>query len=254
MMHILCLILLSLSLAMCGCSQNAELIKYSEIKHNSDLSLVDDIEGWDIDAENISQITIRCYHNGAIDYVIDDQEDIRLLIGAFNEVQNQDIYWDLTNDDGLYGGPIASIIISFCDDQEIIIPYNPLGIITHNGTNYYTTYQLRYYDVVRELDVKYKMGILDLENDFLYEYRSDGLGVVCHNEVILSSERTINEARAATGNKKLFGNNVTFNDFLEIYSDEIELNDIVETETMRIKVIEIKEDNRITAVAVEFKE
>ena len=92
MMHILCLILLSLSLAMCGCSQNAELIKYSEIKHNSDLSLVDDIEGWDIDAENISQITIRCYHNGAIDYVIDDQEDIRLLIGAFNEVQNQDIY------------------------------------------------------------------------------------------------------------------------------------------------------------------
>lgn len=243
-------------IVMQGCNfarKDTELIKGSEIVITLEMQKLEDIPEWDIAMDHIDQVAIRRNIKDAISYQLTKRE-IEDLISAFNATKNSEIYWDLSNSENLYGYTYAFIDIKMKDGEELCLPYTPFGIISYKGMHYYTNYQLLYYDAVREIDAKYHIGILDLENEFLYEYSNNGFATACYANLICSPNKTINEARRAIGMSEVDNGKKELIEILDLYKNELMLNDVIETEDMRIKVIEIKDDHRVTAVAVEFKE
>ena len=119
------------------------------------------------------------------------------------------------------------------------------------GVHYYTNYQLEYYDVIRELQIKYNFKFEDQESA-ISKRTNNGIAWYCKNDIIFNLTCQVNDALRTVGREETYGGAITFEDLLKPHLDSLKLNDVVEIENMIIKVIEIKDNKRITALAVHF--
>lgn len=250
--YIVCLLLLS----SCNNQIEPKLIK-SSLNDNeiNSQSKVDDIDDWDIEIEKIYDMYFYFYNPEKgekwQDYQIEDQDKVR-IIDSFNAIKRDDIYWDISNDEDLYGAFFPYIKIIFKDGTQKMISINPFLWIDVNEYHYYTNFQLEFYDVLRELQPKYGYPYVNYESEIPnYEIDGNGLFSVCKNNFIVNPDKDISTTLNNFDYKSNYENQ-TFSDLIEPFIGEIELNDVVETKDLKIKVIEIK-DGKITAVAVSLK-
>ena len=208
-----------------------------------------DIDHWDIPINTIESVTI--YHQIHKTQVNLEKEDAIQLIEKFNEIEANDIHWDILDD--LQGcSDYQAYITIKTNKEDIVIGYSEFGTIYYNNTDYFTYFNLDYYDTMRNLETKYNFEILDWENDFLYDYGNQGLGVANPGEVVCDPKLKIVDALNAIGYKDVFSDsNMTMLDILE-KQEKIQLNDVVEYDNIRVKIIEMKENNRITAVVLQY--
>ena len=121
-----------------------------------------------------------------------------------------------------------------------------------NEYHYYTNFQIEFYDVLRELQLKYEYPYVNYESEILnYEIDGNGLFSVCKNNFIVNANKEIQSTLEIFDYKYNYENQ-TFSDIIDPFISEVELNDVVETKDLKIKVIEIKE-GKVTAVAVTIK-
>ena len=109
----------------------------------------DDIDGWNINLEEVKKVYINEHREGTYPFKLDRSEWTRLL-SAFNSIEKQDIYWEYTSD-GLTGGFGGSVEVNLKNGEIIQIGYDPTCALSYQGLFYFTSYHLRYYDVIREL-------------------------------------------------------------------------------------------------------
>ena len=251
-------VLLSCFLLLNGCSSKIEssLIKSTENDDKiSEMTVIDDIEGWDIPIDQVKNVYFRCYLNDSekiSDNLISD-DDSRLLIESYNAIQNSDLYLELAEDWDLDGVGLGSIKIEMNDGSIIWLEYTPFGIVHNNGMYYPTSLQIEHYDVIRNIALKYGFKNIDWE-EYTSEMGNDykGIGSIYGKSFNVLSSSNVNEVLEFINLDKIDNYNLTFNDLIKPYEDEIELNDVIETDAMYIKVIEIKE-GKVTAVAVTLK-
>lgn len=235
-----------------GCSSmflKSHLIK-SEGNYDglTEMAAVDDIDGWDISINEVASVSI-VESNSRVSRL--DFDEGVLLLNAFNAIRNSEI---LEVTDYFYGGVAGRVVIKTVSGEEITIGYEPICVIGYKDRFYHTSYQVKYYDIIRNLSLKYKFRYVDWEEFFLSHGINNGYAAAEKNHLIIDPAKEINEVRTDMGKSKILAGNSSFEKILNKYSDKIMLNDVVETEDMRIKVIEIKDGHRVTAVAVEFKE
>lgn len=218
------------------------LIKWKENNEITEQMMKeDDIEGWDIPIDQIKTVCIDEFRLNIHPYYFSKKDGIR-LVKAFNAIQKKDIYGEES-----YGGYFSRVVVTLKSGEEIRIGYSPTCQLAYKGVYYYTSFQLEYYDVIRDLyKGKGSFPYVDWKTDYFDSLGGVGTGWI--NHIIVDPNKTINEARDLLyGMSKKEGQDYTFTDLLEKYHCELELNDVVETEDMRIKVIEIKDDYRVTA-------
>ena len=258
------ILFLSLISILVGCTFNVEskLVKSNEDDYLiKDMAKVDDIEGWDINVEDIEFAT--CYIPLKGETKFDNQplskEDIIKVVEAFNAIQKSDINWNsqYIEMDALFEyGPGFEFTLTMKNGDIKHLSMHPLYYLAHNGIYTIPHYQIEYYDAVREICDKNGFAYLDYEYHInAMQWDDNGVLVACEGNIIVNPEKEVNMVFDSV--KPLLNeiegyNKITFNDILKPYMNEIELNDIVETDEMYIKVIEIKE-GKITAVAVTLK-
>ena len=207
-------------------------------------------DDWDIPVSEIALVYIsEGKVNGGL-YFITEEEGIK-LVNAFNAVRKEDIYWDLVNDEGLYGPAYGNVVVMLNNGERIRIGINPFGWIDYQGFHYYTNFQIEYYDVIRELQVKYGFQYEDIEKGILMQ-TDYGVMWYCKENIIVSLSCKLNDALRTMGFEYRVDNEITFGDLLSPY-ENLKLNDVVELEEWTIKVIEVKDENRITGLAVRFR-
>ena len=250
----ICLMVLLLS----GClnqSIESTLIKGNENDSTLEiLATVDDIENWDIDINDVESVELYVFFEDKKEWeflTLTDTEVTR-FIHAFNTIQKNDIYWDISSPTPLYNLTASSVSIDVNkkNGEKILLTYDPLNIIGYNENVYFTRYYLELGDVIRELQTKYGFRYVDLEYNI--NIPDNKVLTAWYEDALISPALTVNDLRETLNKDRLNGLDMTFNDIIESYKSEIELNDMIETEDMRIKIIEIK-NNKVTAITVSFK-
>ena len=238
-------------LVLSGCSSvKSKLIKSSEDNAEiKNMAAIDDISGWDISIDEVDYVYLDEHKKDQEPFFFTLEDGIR-LVEAFNAIQNKNIYPELTKDEK-WGGYPYPIIVQLKSGEKIKLGYEPFCILQYNHLFYYTDYQIEYYDVIRELAQKYGFKYIDWEE---YLSSSEGYGAALDSHLILSPDKEVSDVYTTFGFNKKIQKGITFTDILNKYSGQLELNDVVETDDMLIKVIEIKENQRVTAIAVQFKD
>ena len=209
------------------------------------------IDNWDINLNLIESVTI--FHQYDKIEVMLEKEDAIQLIGKFNAIETDDIHWDILEEVQDCTDYQAYITVK-TNIEDIVIGYSEFGTIYYNEIDYFTYFDLEYYDEMRNLEVKYNFDILDWENDFLYNMGNYGLGVANPSEVVCDPKLKVVDALSAMGYKDVFEDqNITILDILN-EQNQVKLNDVIEYENISIKIIETKDNDRITAVVVKYIE
>ena len=231
------------------------LVKSDEEDKVSDMTTTDDIENWDIPVEDVETVTCWIYmkddENQRHEYHSISEEDGIRIVEAFNAIQKSDIYWDLTYEGDLFGGPTWHFKVEMKNGESINLPMNPFYYLNYKGIYYFPSFQIYYYDVIREICEKYDFSYLDYENHAI-DNSAEGLIWIINSDMIVLADNNINDTLKSISLNEIDGYNLTFNDLLKTYKNDLELNDVVETDELYIKVIEIKE-GKITTVAVKLK-
>lgn len=210
----------------------------------------DNFAHWTIPVSDVSFVFINEHSKNNGLFFLTKEESID-LVTAFNSIKKNDIHWDLSNDEGLFGPFYCNAVVVLNNGRQISLGINPWGIIDYMGVHYYTNYQLGYYDVIRELQIKYNFKFEDWEKA-IPKQTNYGIAWYCKNDIILNLTCLVNDALRTVGREETYGEAITFEDLLKPHLDSLKLNDVVEIENMIIKVIEIKDNKRITALAVHF--
>lgn len=229
------------------------------------LASSDDIEGWDIDVNNVKQVEIHAGSNGngPVDVVLTEEEGLR-IIHAFNAIQNKDINWDESLENAYEFGPIGiGITVVMNDGEKIVIGPSQDYRLGYKGELYATRYQLDIYDEVRQLQTKYgfqwtnnSLGhqMKDFESNILFGTENDC--VVNPNIMMIQTSpyrgHLMYKNYLHVITTLPFYGFKTFNEYLKPYEGELVLNDTIETNNFIIKVIEII-DGEVTAISVSNK-
>lgn len=210
---------------------------------------IKDIENWDINLYEIEKVIVKNIYSGGKEVQISKEDSIR-LIESFNEIEVNDIYEQYS--EPLFGGGLNAQIKVQTNDEIITISSSPFGYLAYQDKYYQLLFDTEYFDVLREIDIKYDLSFIDWENDLLN--LNDGYGAELPNYVICNPNKKINEVlKAMKTESRIDNDEITILDVLNSNNGDLVLNSIVEYKNIRIKIIEIKEDNRITAVIFHHK-
>ena len=228
-----------------GCSSTkSELIKYDGI-NNSNSEEQNNVADWDISLNQIESVSIVDLYGNE---TLLGFEDGYRIIKAFNAVQCHDILKEY--EELQYGIYNSGLRVKLMNEDLVEISYEPLGFVRYKGVDYSLRYQIEFFEIMREIDLEYKLGIHDFEKWFTHSFES-GYAVAQKNNIILIPEKTINEAMEVINQDYRTKSQITFTDILEEYEGQLGLNDIVKTENLSIQVLEVNEEGNVIAISVE---
>lgn len=210
----------------------------------------ENIENWDIPIKDIESVEIKKIFHDKSTYVLDKEDGLK-LIEAFNNIKTSDIHWDLSEENQDCTSNIAIITVK-TKTEEIKIYYSPFGTITYNEYDYFTYFNLEYYDFMRVIGEKYNISFINWEEDLFKG--NNGFGVSNPSDVVCSPTKKVNDVLKSIGCEEQVDEELTIQDIIDSYEGELVLNDIIEYENMSVKVIEFNEDNKISAVIFHYDE
>lgn len=228
------------------------LVKYKPNENIGSMTSVDDIEGWDIPLEEVKSVVVKSniYNGGGTREVTLSKEETTQLIQAFNAVQNKDVLEIYT--EALYGVSTNCEIIIETNEGKIIIGSAEYGYVWHKDVWYILNVQTEYFNIIRDLDIKYDLGLNFYE--LFYSNKLDETTVMgSKNHAVANPVVKVNDVRIQLKYESLPEYHMTINDLLKPYENKLAINDIVEIKDMRIKIIDMK-DNQVIAVSVEILE
>lgn len=219
------------------------------------LATSDDIEGWDINIDEVKQVEI---HSGFVDVILTEEEKNRIL-HAFNAIQKEEIYWDQSLENAYeYGAIGIGITVVMKNDEKVTINPTQDFRIGYNGEIYATRYHLDIYDEVRQLQTKYNFQwtnnsfgqqMKDFESNLLFGLEND---YVVNPDIRIIQATFANKALHCLTTLPFHGFK-TFSDYLKAYGNELVINDTIEINGYIIKIIEI-DNGEVTTITVSKKQ